>query len=203
MRRITAPASRPNRSAAVSGISPGELEASQRERARLTDRLAERELEIARLREAFEVEVARQASEGKDLEGLQSELTTLCVERDQLIDELALAHAELAEVRDKREQLAASLRSARGALIPLPEGERALRSEVLGLRSRLDEVGQENVRLSAELASVATELSIATARVEDRQHDQDDAECDEHDRALGGAQGLLVLKFFHCVSHCT
>lgn len=150
-----------------------ELDAAARELAKLTDRLADRELELNRLREAFETEVAKQASEGKDLEGLHSELSTLSDERDQLIDQLALAHDQLGEAQNKREQLAASLRAARGALIPLPEGERALRSEVLGLRSRLDEVGVENVRLSSELASVATELSIATARVEDRQHEID------------------------------
>ena len=47
---------------------PAELDAAQRELAKLTDRLADRELELTRLREAFEAEVARQASGGKDLE---------------------------------------------------------------------------------------------------------------------------------------
>ncbi len=165
------------------------LEAAQRELAKLTDRLADRELELGRLREAFEAEVARQASEGKDLEGLRSEMSTLSDERDQLIDQLSLAHDQIAESKSKQEQLAASLRAARGALIPLPEGERALRSEVLGLRSRLDELGQENLRLSSELASIATELSIATARVEDRQH-----EIDHHVDRAAELEAALAAK---------
>ena len=173
----------------VDGPRPEAPGAAQRELAKLSDRLADRELELTRLREAFEAEVARQGSEGKDLDGLQSEMSTLCDERDQLIDQLSLAHDHLAESESKREQLAASLRAARGALIPLPEGERAMRAELLGLRSRLDEVGQENVRLSAELASVATELSIATARVEDRQH-----EIDHHVDRAGELEAQLAAR---------
>lgn len=113
------------------------------------------------------------AEHEKQLEALRSELETASIERDHAIDQLATTRARLAEVEDRAEQLATSLRSMRGALIPLPEGERALRAEVVGLRRRLDEAAEENVRLAAEAASVATQLAIATARVEDRQHEVD------------------------------
>ncbi|MCR9097980.1 MAG: hypothetical protein NXI30_27480, partial [bacterium] len=109
----------------------------------------------------------------KELEETRVELETVTIERDQLIDQLAAKSGELVQSQRAAEQLEASLRAARGALVPLPEGERALRAEVIGLRGRLDDAAQENVRLASEVASVATELAIAAARVEDRQHEID------------------------------
>ena len=144
-----------------------ELEATQ-------SQLAARENEIESLRRNVEDAVAANSSEiEKQLESLRVEAETIAIERDQLIDQLAATSGQLVQSRQSAEKLEASLRAARGALIPLPEGERALRAEVIGLRGRLDEAGQENVRLASEVASVATELAIATARVEDRQHEID------------------------------
>jgi len=113
------------------------------------------------------------AADEKELEEIRVELDSVTLERDQLIDQLAATSGQLVHSQRSAEQLEASLRAARGALVPLPEGERALRAEVIGLRGRLDDAGQENVRLASEVASVATELAIATARVEDRQHEID------------------------------
>ena len=113
------------------------------------------------------------AVDEKELEEIRVELETTAIERDQLIDQLAATSGRLVQSQHRGEQLEASLKAARGALIPLPEGERALRAEVIGLRGRLDEAAQENVRLTGEVASVATELSIAAPRVEDKQHEID------------------------------
>lgn len=113
------------------------------------------------------------SADEKDLEEARIEIETVSIERDQLIDQLAATSGQLVQSQRTAENLEASLRAARGALVPLPEGERALRAEVIGLRGRLDEAAQENVRLASEVASVATELSIAAARVEDRQHEID------------------------------
>ena len=113
------------------------------------------------------------SAEEKDLEEARIEIETVSIERDQLIDQLAATSGQLVQSQRTAEHLEASLRAARGALVPLPEGERALRAEVIGLRGRLDEAAQENVRLASEVASVATELSITAARVEDRQHEID------------------------------
>ena len=113
------------------------------------------------------------AEHEKALEALRSEVDEAILERDQLVDQLAATSGHLVQSQARSEQLEASLRAARGALVPLPEGERALRAEVIGLRGRIDEAAQENVRLTGEVSSVATELAIAAARVEDRQHEID------------------------------
>jgi len=109
----------------------------------------------------------------KALARLEVELDGLGLDRDQLIDELASARDQLARCETRAEGLEASLRGARGALTPLPEGERALRAEVVGLRGRLEDSEEEHRRLRAELSERATELAIAQARVEDRQHEVD------------------------------
>lgn len=150
-----------------------ELDAARASLVVVEQQLADRDLEIERLRGAFESEIGQQAAESKQIEALESQLDALGLERDQLVDQLSVANSRLAETDGRIERLETSLRAARGALIPLPEGERALRAEVLGLRARLDEAAQENVRQASDMASVATELAVATARVEDRQHEID------------------------------
>ena len=143
--------------------------------------------------------VDRRVSEiEKEMEALRGESETISLERDQLADQLASAMTRMAEAERSRERLETSLRAARGALVPLPEGERALRAEVLGLRSRLDQTSQENVRLTSEFSALATELAIATARVEDRQHEIDyhtdqtgelEARLEDRDRQLVESAG--------------
>lgn len=145
---------------------------SDKDRA-LAAALAELDATHAELRSARAALDGAVAGDDKELEESRVELESVTIERDQLIDQLAATSGQLVQSQRSAEQLEASLRAARGALVPLPEGERALRAEVIGLRGRLDEAGQENVRLASEVASVATELAIATARVEDRQHEID------------------------------
>lgn len=148
-----------------------EIARSERDLAASHDRIAE--LEQALSAAGAAPSEGPTAEHEKDLEALRAEVDEAILERDHLIDQLAATSGELVQAQARSEQLEASLRAARGALIPLPEGERALRAEVIGLRGRLDEAAQENVRLTAEVSSVATELAIATARVEDRQHEID------------------------------
>ncbi len=140
----------------------------------LTERRDTLENELRRTREAPPADAERQAIE-KAMASLRAELDTTATERDQVIDQLAVSSGQLVQAQGRIERLEGSLRSSRGALSPLPEGERLLRAEVIGLRGRLDEASQENGHLTAEIASVATELAIATALIEDRQHEIDDA----------------------------
>lgn len=172
-------ATTPDHDATVARLQK-ELEATQSELADCDRALSQAWSEADELRSQLEAATAGAggsatlaASDEKEIEELRSEIDMVSVERDQLIDELASASGRLVDVEREKEQLRASLRAARGALVPLPEGERALRAEVIGLRGRLDEANEENVRLASEVASVATELSIAAARLEDRQHEID------------------------------
>jgi len=167
------------------------LDASEGERSALTASLAEREREVETLRVELDAALAAgdtSASE-KEAEELRVEVEVVSIERDQLIDQLAATSGQLVQAQRTGEQLAASLRAARGALVPLPEGERALRAEVIGLRGRLDEAAQENHRLATDCASVATELAIAAARVEDRQH-----EIDFHDERANALEAEVAEK---------
>lgn len=163
----------------VAALDAGDAEALARLREEVADRdralaaaLADLDATHAELA-AVRVEPQQVAVCDKELEEIRGELDSATLERDQLIDQLAATSGQLVQSQRSAEQLEASLRAARGALVPLPEGERALRAEVIGLRGRLDDAGQENVRLVSEVASVATELAIATAHVEDRQHEID------------------------------
>lgn len=150
-----------------------ELETNRQQLASIHAQLADRDAELERVQQARKQNGRNPSSEEKELEDMRSEMENAILERDQLIDQLATTSGFLVQAQGKAEKLEASLRAARGALIPLPEGERALRAEVIGLRGRLQETAQENVRLASDLSSVATELAIATARVEDRQHEID------------------------------
>lgn len=137
----------------------------------LQKQLDERETQLANLRASLAAESDAQSLREKEQDELRVELDTLGLERDQLIDQLALTSGKLVQAEGSTEKLEASLRAARGALTPLPEGERALRAEVIGLRGRLEETRQENQGVTDQLSSSATELAIARARVEDRQHE--------------------------------
>lgn len=159
-------------------IDEGELAALRSELASaeqrcggLQEELAERDAELLQLRE--EAGDPTDAEHEKLREQLSSDLETLGSERDQLIDQLATTSGQLVQAQDRVEQLEVSLKAARGALTPLPEGERALRTEVIGLRTRLDEAHEDNAALMSELSTQATDLAIALARVEDRQHEVD------------------------------
>lgn len=152
--------------------------------------------EIAALSAALEESLGERSEEDKDKETLPNELDRLALEHDQLTQELATRTGELARTSSKIEDLEASLKASRGALTPLPEGDRALRAEVIGLRGRLDETREENTRLQTERDETATELSIARARLEDlsreievgRQQDETlQRELAERDQALESA----------------
>lgn len=118
---------------------------------------------------------ANGASAEKDAEGLRLELDALLQERDGLGDALAAANTARAEAQARVERLEAALRAARGPSGPVPDGERALRAEVIGLRRRLEETGEECRRLREILDERATELAIARAHRDDRQ-----SEIDQH-----------------------
>ncbi|MEZ4291751.1 MAG: hypothetical protein R3E53_14920 [Myxococcota bacterium] len=129
-------------------------------------------------------------------ERLRSEIDTLGIERDQLIDQLAATSGQLVQAQGRAEKLEASLKAARGALIPLPEGERALRAEVVGLRGRLEDALEDQARLASRLSATETDLAIAQARIEDRQHEIDhhadraaelEARLEDHDGQLAEA----------------
>ncbi|MFK7897481.1 MAG: hypothetical protein AB8G23_16700 [Myxococcota bacterium] len=107
----------------------------------------------------------------KERDGVASELETLTTEHDLLLDHVAGLQGQLVRSNEEAERLQVSLRTARAALTPLPEGERALRAEVMGLRERLEVAHRENQALSLQHESSATELAITQARFEDRQHE--------------------------------
>ncbi len=133
--------------------------------------LEERDTELQVLRASAGGENATTVRVEKENEALQSELDAISIDRDHLIDQLAVTSGKLVQSTSHAEKLEASLRAARGALTPLPEGERALRAEVIGLRGRIEESREEYQALVSELSQSATELAIAKARVEDRQHE--------------------------------
>ncbi|HEB88638.1 MAG TPA: hypothetical protein ENI85_03625 [Deltaproteobacteria bacterium] len=143
----------------------------ERKCADLEKKLGARDLELERLRTSFSEELGARDRDDKQLDQLHAEIESLCLERDQLIDQLAVLSGELAQARSHSEKLEASLRAARGALTPLPEGERALRAEVVGLRGRLEDLEAENQHLTGRISSLETELAIERARVEDRQQE--------------------------------
>ena len=149
----------------------GDAEAAQVSYAALRSRLAEQNTELEAIRASANGEVESTVRTQKENEGLQTELDTISIDRDHLIDQLAVTSGRLVQSKNHAEKLEASLRAARGALTPLPEGERALRAEVIGLRGRLEESREEYQELTTELSQSATELAIARARVEDRQHE--------------------------------
>ncbi len=153
------------------GVPSDLIAAAERKRADLEKKLEARDLELERLRTAFSEELGSRDHDDKETDRLRSEVESLCLERDQLIDQLAVLSGELAQARSHAENLEASLRAARGALTPLPEGERALRAEVIGLRGRLEDLEEENQRLVGRISSFETELAIERAKVEDRQHE--------------------------------
>jgi len=142
----------------------------------------------------------------KQVEALQQELDTTIQERDRLLDELALAHSAQADAAARAERLDVALRAARGPGGPIPDGERELRAEVIGLRRRLDEAGAEQRRLHDALDASATDLAIARAHRDDRQHELDqqrariealeadrDAQQARFDEALVRQRELLAL----------
>jgi chromosome segregation ATPase len=141
--------------------------------ASLENQLEDRSLELTRLRASFEQEIGNQAQESKRQEGLESEYEALQQERDQLVDQLAARSGELVRARDQIEQLSASLRKARSTLAPLPAGEKALRAEVLGLRARVNESQQASTSATARAEGLQTDLAIAQAKLDERDHERD------------------------------
>lgn len=107
----------------------------------------------------------------KTVEQVRSELDGALVERDRLLDAIALANAARSEAEARADRLASVHRATRTPSGPLPEGERALRAEVVGLRRRLEEASSEAHRLHARLDEAATDLAIARAQSEDRVQD--------------------------------
>ena len=136
-------------------------------------KLAARDAELSAASQTVRPDSGLPSERENENEKLSQEFETLSIEHDQLVDQLAATSGRLVQSEARTEKLEASLRAARGALTPLPDGERALRAEVIGLRGRLEETRQENLRIASEFASVATELAIAAARVEDRQYEID------------------------------
>jgi predicted nucleic acid-binding Zn-ribbon protein len=148
-----------------------QLEKSEQDQIGLRARLSERDSELDTfLRTARQIADSSKEEE-KQIEVLRTEMVSIEIDRDHLIDQLAVTSGRLVQSEGRNEKLEASLRAARGALTPLPEGERALRSEVIGLRGRIEEASEEYQSLAAELSKSSTELAIARARVEDRQHE--------------------------------
>ncbi len=109
----------------------------------------------------------------KEREAISTEFETLNTEHDFLLDHHVALQGQLVRSNEEVERLQASLRAARTTLAPLPEGERALRAEVLGLRDRLEAAHAVNQRLDTQCETAATELAITRARFEDRQHEVD------------------------------
>lgn len=148
-----------------------DVEAAEASQTALRLQLEERDAELEAYRASAGGNSEATARFEKENEALRSDLDAIGLDRDHLIDQLAVTSGKLVQSKSQAEKLEASLRAARGALTPLPEGERALRAEVIGLRGRLEEAREEYQMLSAELSQSATELAIARARVEDRQHE--------------------------------
>jgi len=123
----------------------------------------------------------------KALERMRGELDDLLLERDRLGDALAVANAARAEAVARAERLETAYRTARGPHGPVPEGERELRGEVIGLRRRLEEAATESRRLRDALDASATDLAIARAQGDDRQQEleqkRSELEALERDRA--------------------
>ena len=116
---------------------------------------------------------AKRSSSEEKADGLQLELEALIQERDGLGDALAAANTARAEAQARVERLEAALRAVRGPSGPVPDGERELRAEVIGLRRRLEERGEECRRLRETLDERTTELEIARAHRDDRQSEID------------------------------
>lgn len=112
-----------------------------------------------------------QAEIEKQKDALALEVDALLQERDRLGDALATASSARADLQHRVERLETALRAARGASGPLPDGERDLRAEVVGLRRRLEESGDEGRRLRETVDVQATELAIAAAHRDDREHE--------------------------------
>ncbi len=145
-----------------------ELERSERA---LRDALATRPPESAlRAELPGATRLANPESE-KETEALRSELEIVLQERDRFGDDLAIANAARAQAEARAERFETALRAARGADGPLPDGERDLRAEVIGLRRRLEDAGAETRRLREVLDTGATDLAIAHAHRDDRQQE--------------------------------
>ena len=145
-----------------------ELEGSERA---LRDALATRPPESAlRAELPGAARLANPESE-KETEALRSELEIVLQERDRFGDDLAIANAARAQAETRAERFETALRAARGADGPLPDGERDLRAEVIGLRRRLEDRVAETRRLREALDTGATDLAIAHAHRDDRQQE--------------------------------
>jgi len=129
-----------------------------------------------------------QPESDKQKDALVLEVDSLLQERDRLGDELATARNARAELQHRVARLEAALRATRGPSGPVPDGERDLRAEVVGLRRRLEESSDEHRRLRETLETQATALAIAAAHRDDRQHENDQLreriDSFERDRAL-------------------
>lgn len=130
---------------------------------------------------------AHDAGSEKEAEALRLEVDGLAQECDRLGDALAAANTARSEARARADRLEAALRAAHGPSGPVPDGERDLRAEVVGLRRRLEETTAESRRLRESVETQATDLAIARAHCDDRQDelDQQRQRIDslEHDRA--------------------
>lgn len=180
-----------------------ELETSERA---LRDAVATRPIEAARDADRPATGQRSNPEAEKDLTGLRSELDVVLQERDRLGDELAIANAARAQAQARAERFETALRAARGPDGPLPDGERDLRAEVVGLRRRLEESCAEARRLRDDLDTRATDLAIAHAHRDDRQHEIDQhkeriaaleqdrtAQVERLDEALARQRELLAL----------
>ena len=145
-----------------------ELERSERA---LRDALATRPPESALRAELPGAPRLANPESEKETEALRSELEIVLQERDRFGDDLAIANAARAQAEARAERFETALRAARGADGPLPDGERDLRAEVIGLRRRLEDAGAETRRLREELDTGATDLAIAHAHRDDRQQE--------------------------------
>ena len=139
------------------------------------ERLQSREARIAELegseRALRDALATRPPESEKETEALRSELEIVLQERDRFGDDLAIANAARAQAETRAERFETALRAARGADGPLPDGERDLRAEVIGLRRRLEDAGAETRRLREALDIGATDLAIAHAHRDDRQQE--------------------------------
>ncbi len=147
-----------------------ELETSERA---LRDALAPRPTEPPRPTDGPAPGQLSNPEAEKEIDVLRSELDVVLQERDRLGDELAIANAARAQAQTRAERFETALRAARGPDGPLPDGERDLRAEVIGLRRRLEESCAESRDLRKDLDTRATDLAIAHAHRDDRQQEID------------------------------
>ena len=137
----------------------------------LSDALEAKERELAARAERPSSATPSLPEREKEIAALQLEVDSLLQERDHQGDALAAASTARVEAQNRIERLETALRATRGPNGPVPDGERELRAEVIGLRRRLDESGAENRRLRETLDTQATELAIAGAQRDDRQQE--------------------------------